>query len=229
MIIGAAAGVVLAIFSVIVEDMHTVVDLILALGGETLILPEGFAFPFQVTGLVVNPILAIAGIVFGLGLIGAWRKTGERTAQWAGLAAILYGVAQGVAAVADIRYARALEALQAGMAVSVLAGPGLWRGISALLLGLTGGLILSALLLIYFRRTENTLGKTGAVIVLITVAIGIVVKTLSLWLYPAALMTVFLLVMALKSVGLVFISGALYQQASIPYNRRSSLINNTGA
>lgn len=97
--------------------------------------------------------------------------------------------------------------------LNLLTSPGWLRGISTLLLDIIGGIILTACMVVYFHRTKNQLGKTGASLAIFAVAFGILAKTMTLWVFPRELMTTFLLLMGLKGLGTVLISGALYEQA----------------
>ncbi len=213
---GAFSGVVFSIFAMLVSDMHTIPDLLLTFiqnDGKQAALPQGIDFPFWVTGAAVSPILVVSIFLFGLGFWGAWKKTGERMAQISAIVAFIYSFAEIAAAFADIQYAKAIQALQVTGDINVLASPGLLRGISALIIGITGGLIMLSCMAIYFHRSKNQIGKTGALVAITSIFIGIIVKTLALWFLPYEMMVAFLLLMGLKSVGLIFISGALYQQA----------------
>jgi len=58
------------------------------------------------------------------------------------------------------------------------------------------------------------MGRTGALPALTTIAAGIFVKTLAMWIWPYELMTAFLLLMCVKSVGLALTSVQLYEQAT---------------
>jgi len=92
--VGAVAGIILSIFSILVSDMHTVPDLILRLAqgsANKIIIPRGLEFPYWVTGIAAGPILVVSIYLFGLGFIGAWKKTGEKTAQISGIVALIYG------------------------------------------------------------------------------------------------------------------------------------------
>lgn len=214
--IGAIAGIVFSVFAMLVSDMHTASDLVLTLFQNTdnqAVLPSGVEFPYWVTGVAASPILVVSIFLFGLGFIGAWKKTGNRMAQISAVAAFIYAAIEVFAGIADIQYARAVELLQITGDLSGLAFPGLLRGISALIIGITGGLIMTSCIAIYLHQSKNRIGKIGALLAIISIFIGILVKTSALWFLPYEMMVAFLLLMGLKSVGIVLISGALYQQA----------------
>ena len=213
---GAVAGIFLSIFAVLISDMHTISDLILTLiqnGDNQVILPNGIEFPYWVTGVAASPILVTSIFLFGIGFIGAWKKTGERMAIISAVVAFIYATTHIFAALADIQYAKAVEILQVSGDLSGLAFPGMLRGVSALIIGITGGFIMTSCMAIYFHRSKNSIGKAGALLALVAIFIGIFVKTLALWFLPYEMMVAFLLLMCLKSVGITFMSGALYQQA----------------
>ena len=208
---------ILAIVSVLVSDMHAVPDLVLTLAQNSanrVILPEGFAFPYWLAGVVGEPILVLSIFAFALGLVGAWRKTGERSAKIASIVAFIYAAERVFWAIADVQYARAVEALLTTGDMTSLTLPGMLKGIIALVDGITAGIILALFLTIYFSRTKTRLGEVGGMLVLIAVSAGIVVKTASLWVWPYQLITAFLLSMVAKSVGIALMSSALYQQAT---------------
>ncbi|MBO3842869.1 MAG: hypothetical protein FGF48_10735, partial [Candidatus Brockarchaeota archaeon] len=87
------------------------------------------------------------------------------------------------------------------------------KGISVLIAGIIGGIVLASFIALYFSRTGVKMGKIGGLLVVITVAVGIPVKALATWILPYVLTGAFLLLMVLKSLGLVFVIIALYQQA----------------
>lgn len=213
---GAIAGIIIAIVAVLLSDMHSVPDLVITLAqgrGNVIVLPEGFTFPYWLAGAVGEPILIISIFVFGLGFIGAWRKIGEKTAKTAGIIAFIYGAERIFEAIATVKYAIDVESVRATGDLTSLIFPGMLKGMSALITGITGGIILASLIAIYFSRTGIKLGKIGGLLVIITVATGILVKTLSLWIWPYGMTAAFLLLMCTKSMGIAFMSIALYQQA----------------
>ena len=214
--IGAVAGIFLFIFAVLISDMHTVSDLVLTLiqnSDNQVVMPNGIEFPYWVTGVAASPVLVKSIFLFGVGFIGAWKKTGERMALISAVVAFIYATTHIFAALADIQYAKAVEILQVSGDLSGLAFPGMLRGVSALIIGITGGFIMTSCMAIYFHRSKNSIGKAGALLSITAIFIGIFVKTLALWFLPYEMMVAFLLLMCLKSVGITFMSGALYQQA----------------
>lgn len=214
---GAIACGIMAIAAVIVSDMHATQDLVIVLAqakGSVFLLPEGSAFPYWLAGLVGEPILITAIYIFGLGFIGAWKKTGEKTAKKAGVLAFIYGTARIFSAIAAALYAMAVESVQVTGDLTKLVFPGMLKGVSVLIAGIIGGIIFASFIALYFSRTGVKLGKIGGMIVVIAVAMGIPVKTLATWILPYVLTGAFLLLMAVKSVGLVFVIIALYQQAA---------------
>ena len=205
----------LAVFSMLVSDMHTIPDLILALPENTAqgaTLPAGIEFPYLITGLLAGPIMVIAISLFGAGFIGAWQITREKLAFFSGIAAFGYGAAAIFAAFADIHYAAAVAALQANGDLNLLTIPGTVRGISALLMGVIGGLVMTICMGLYFRKRGHRTGFVGAALALTAIIAGILVKTLALWFLPYYMMGAFLILMGIKSVGITLMSLALYQQ-----------------
>ncbi|MEM2940934.1 MAG: hypothetical protein QW304_05235 [Thermoproteota archaeon] len=84
--IGAVACGIMAVAALFVSDMHGAQDLVIILAqakGSVFVLPEGSAFPYWLAGVVGEPVLITAIYIFGLGFIGAWKKTGEKTAKTA--------------------------------------------------------------------------------------------------------------------------------------------------
>jgi hypothetical protein len=214
--VGAVAGVFFAICSTLVSDMHTVADLVLDVAknsGAAMKLMRGLEFPFWMTGVVAGPVVAVSAFLFGLGFIGARQRGRDTMATLSAAAAFVYCAAEIFAAVADVHYARAIEGLQIVGDMGRLNGPGTLRGISALAVGVIGGIVMTFFIAMHFQARRIRIGKVGALLALASVLTGILVKTLSLWLWPYELMAAFLVLMGLKSVGIALISGALYQEA----------------
>lgn len=214
---GAISGVVLAVVSVLVSDMHAVPDLIITLAqgkGNTISLPEGFAFPYQLAGAVGEPILIMSILLFGLGFFGAWKKTGRKSAKTASVIAFFYAITRIFEAIITLNYATAVESARTTGDLNILELPGMLLGIGAAFTGITGGIVLASCIAVYFSHVGIKLGKIGGLIVVTAVATGMVTKTLSLWVWPYALTAAFVILMCAKSVGIAFISNSLYRQAS---------------
>lgn len=213
---GALAGVTIAIVGQLVPDLHTVPDLVITLaqsGGNVIVLPEGIAFPYWLAGVVGEPILIVSFLLVGLGFIGAWRKTREKTARIAGIVALIFSAERIFWAIADVSYATAVESVQATGDMTGLVFPGMLKGIAALFGGIIA-VILASFIFVYFSRMGIKLGKVGGLLDVTAVATGIAAKTLTLWIWPHELTAVFVLLMVTKNVGIVFWSGALFQQAA---------------
>ncbi len=213
---GAMAGAIIAVVGTFVGDMHSVPDLVITLAqgrGNVIVLPEGFAFPYWLAGTVGEPILIISIFIFGLGFIGAWRKTGEKTAKIAGIIAFIYSAERIFLAIATVKYAIGVESVRATGDLTSLVFPGMLKGISALVAGVLA-VILASFVSIYFSRMGIKLGKIGGLLLAITVAMGMGIQVaLSLWIWPYGMTAAFLLLMCTHSVGIAFMSIALYQQA----------------
>lgn len=213
---GAIAGVIIAVVAVLSADMHSVPDLVITLAqgrGNVIVLPEGFAFPYWLAGVVGEPILIISIFIFGLGFIGAWRKTGEKTAKTAGIIAFIYSAERIFFAIATVKYAIGVESVRATGDLTSLVFPGMLKAISGLPAGVLA-VILASFVSIYFSRMGIKLGKIGGLLLAITVAMGMGIQVaLSLWIWPYGMTAAFLLLMCTHSVGIAFMSIALYQQA----------------
>ncbi len=213
---GAIAGIVLAVVAVLVSDMHSVPDLVITVAqrrGNMITLPEGLAFPYWVAGAIGEPVLIVSIVIFGLGFLAAWRQTGERAAKAAAIVAFVYAAERIFWMAATLNYAVAVGTVQATSDLSSLALPGMLKGIAALIAGITAGIVMASFLMVYFSRTGIALGKTGGLLVVLAVPVGIVVKTLTLWVWPYEMTVIFMLSMGAKSVGIALMSIALYQQA----------------
>ena len=203
-------GVLAAIVSVLVSDMHTVSDLIIqgAIAQDALI-PLEICFPYQVSGYIGQPLLGVFVIGFGLTWYLLFVKNKKKLVWFASITLIIWGITGFVAAIADILYADAIVSFINDFDSSVLIIPGYIRGISALVIGLLGGVVFTTLALIHFGQNKNNLGITGSVIMIISVIIGIPLKAFSSSHNPALLMGVFLGMMVCKSIGLSLIAIAV--------------------
>lgn len=213
--LGAAGGFALAAFSLVVSDLHAIGDLLLTnlAGGPATAFPLGFSAMYRITAFVGWPLVAIAGALLALGFFSIGRQDGRRSSLVAGGAAGVYAVTSVWAASADARYAAALDLLSVSGDWQVLTAAAWHRGLSAMVIGLVGGIVMTASAALMFRSFSRRTGSAGAVLALAAIGAGIAVKFLAGTVYPVPLTAAFLLLMGLKSVGLCLIGTALLQIA----------------
>ncbi len=187
----------------------------MAIKNDTMI-PIEVCFPYKVSGYIGNPILGIFIIVLGLTFYLLFRKNNNKTTLFASISLIMWGFTGFIAAIGDSLYANAVLKFINGADISVLIVPGYVRGLSALIIGILGGIVFSILTLVNFKKNNNYLGVAGAVIMIISVIIGIIVKTYSIYQNQWLLMGIFLVMMIFKSIGLTLISIAIRKELIHP-------------
>lgn len=220
--IAALAGVFFSVISLLISDLHTVADFLITRvqGGSILTaLPSGLEFLFYFTGCIASPILAVSLIVFGAGFLALYKQNAQHIAFICAVLIFISAVTALFSGFADLRYALAVSSAYAIGATSISIDAGVLRGISALIEGLIAGLALPITLYVFFKRGGNRIGKAGTAITLFGVLIGIAAKYLALWVMPVLMLALFLILMAIKSVGFILISAGLFMQsASNPYS-----------
>jgi hypothetical protein len=215
----AVAGLAMAIVSLLVSALHSMPDVAITLarnGAITSFPPTMLSFPYWVAGTVGDPIVIVTAAVVGIGLLAAARRTGQRTARSAAYGAFCYAGVRAVWAITTILYASALGNLTPGSNLSDLASLALLKGLAGAAVGITGGLVMASFLLLYFARTKVYVGKTGALLIMMSVPFAMLSKASSgfLWTYVMAALS--LILMAVKSIGIGMMSVALWQQAYDP-------------
>lgn len=221
----ALSGVIFSVISLFISDLHTVADFLISrVQGDSVLsaLPAGLEYLFYFTGCIASPILAVSLIVFGVGFLALYKQNAQNIALVCAVLIFISAASALFSGFADLRYALAVSSAYAAGTTSISINAGILRGISALIEGLIAGLALPITLYVFFKRGGNRIGKTGTVITLFGVILGIAVKSLALWVMPVLMLALFLLLMAIKSVGFILISAGLFiQSASNPYSENT--------
>ncbi len=112
-----------------------------------------------------------------------------------------------------INFSRAIQAWPEIQDYSVLTTAGLWKGIGALLGGIVGGFTFSTLITVFFFSIDNTYGKIGGLIVIVSMLIGMPVKILFMSNVSFPVLAVFITSMVVKNFGIVFMGLGLLTES----------------
>jgi hypothetical protein len=220
--IGAIAWGVLAVFAAVIPAFHGLPDLVLInvsrQAGSAVNLPEGFAFPYLLAGVIYEPVLVICIVLFGICFVSIWKTTKEKSAFINLIGIFIYAGTRAFWAWVDINYARAIGALERSGSWEEFASAEMFKGLGAGINGLVG-IGLAVCLTIFFIRSDKdgrrwNVGTVGAIIVAVSVFLSVVTKTLTLWYFPFVLTAMFSVFLTLKSIGLGMMAIAIYQRAS---------------
>lgn len=216
---GAAAGVVAAVFGLTVGDFHVALELV-APSGKPLA-PEAASL-LRITGGLVGPPLVAAGWVFARGLWWSARGSGSRALGAAWVAATAFVVAHAALAVTDLVLAAAIDeaAIVSGAAAvaatASLEAAGAMRGLAALAVAVSGGILLPALLGTWFRRLRHHVGAAASMAVVGCVLVGVAARALAIDPASHAATAIFILAMAGRATAFVAMCAAWYQAARAP-------------
>ena len=216
---GAAAGVVAAVFGLAVGDLHVAVELVAPPGKP--LTPEAAGL-LRITGGLLGPPLVAAAWVFARGLRWSARGSGSRALDAAWIAATAFAVAHAALAVTDLALATAIAAavIAAGAdavdATARLEAAGAMRGLAALAVAVSGGVMLPLLLGTWFRRLRHDVGVAASTAVVGCVLVGVAARVLEIDPAPHAATAVFVVAMAGRTAAFVAMCAAWYQVARAP-------------
>lgn len=205
---------VMAITSVILPVLHAIPDLGVIqsqLTHSPLSLSYETVFSYWIAGVVMEPILMISFSVFGLYFFLEERETHQKIGRFIGGVCVLYILGRIFWAYSTLNYFNIISQHLNTSQLDVLLIPGMLKGISALIGGFFA-IMLTVFLYKYFSVLKDGysfFGRLGALIILISTLTAIVVKTLAMWYFPYAFTILFIIALAIKSIGINFIGIAL--------------------
>jgi hypothetical protein len=216
---GAVAGVVAAVFGLTVGDLHVAVELVAPPGRP--LTPEAASL-LRITGGLLGPPLVAAGWVFARGLRWSARGSESRALDAAWIAATAFAVAHAALAVTDLVLAAAIDAAaiasgaDAADATASLEAAGALRGLAALAVAVSGGVLLPVLLGTWFRRLRHDVGAAASTAVVGCVLVGVAARTLAIDPASHAATAIFVQAMAGRAAAFVAMCAAWYQAARAP-------------
>jgi hypothetical protein len=206
MLIGAMGAFFLAIAATLVSDMHGIGDWFVSskqIRGLPLSPAQIYSAPYSITGFIGEPLLMISIAMFTAGFYGSWLKYHRVISLWVVGVGVLYILERIFWSYVTINFSRAIQAFPEIQDYSVLTTAGLWKGIGALLGGIVGGFAFSTLITVFFFSIDNTYGKIGGLVVIISMLIGMPVKILFMSNVSFPVLAVFITSMVVKNFGIV--------------------------
>jgi hypothetical protein len=200
--IGAVGCTALGIFAQFVADFHGLVSMY----QNTISIPPNI---YLIIGLVGEPILIFSIVMISIGFWGAWEKYEIKLARTLSITFVIYSLERCFWAFSDINFALTLQKYSASHEDVQLAG--MLLGISALIAGITAGIVISSQMALFFYRLKNRLGFNACILIITSMIIGILSKIATMYTLPMILTIVFLISMGGKSIGLGLIGISLYQ------------------
>jgi hypothetical protein len=216
--IGAIGAFFLAVAATLVSDMHGIGDwYISSLQAKKYALNPAsvYSAPYTIAGLFGEPLLIISIALFTIGLYGGWLKYHKPIALVAMVIGILYMFERVFWSYVTINFGKSIQAYLSITDYSVLTQAGFLKGLGALLGGLIGGFGFSIALTIFFTSLRNPYGIAGGLIVIATMLIGMPAKIYFMNHISLPVLTIFMLSMVIKNLGIVFMGIGLLTESLV--------------
>jgi len=200
--IGAVGCITLGVFAQFVSDFHGLVSMY----QNTTSIPTNI---YLIIGFVGEPILIFSILMICIGFWGAWKKYEIKLARTLSIAFLIYSLERCFWAFSDINFALTMQKYNVSHEDVQIAG--MLLGISALLAGITAGIVISSQMALFFHRLKNRLGFNACILIITSMIIGILSKIATMYTLPMILTIVFLISMGGKSIGLGLVGISMYQ------------------
>lgn len=200
--IGAIGCIILGVFAQFVADFHGLVSMY----QNTISIPPNI---YLIIGFVGEPILIFSILMVSIGFRGIWKKYKIKLARVLSISFIIYSLERCFWAFSDINFAFTQQKYSASYENVQFSG--MLLGISALIAGITAGIIISSQMALFFYKLKNRLGFNASILIITSMIIGIFFKIMAMYTFPMILTIVFLISMGAKSIGLCLIGISLYQ------------------
>lgn len=214
--ISAIGAFFLAVAATLVSDMHGIGDwYISSLQAKKYALNPAsiYSTPYTIAGYFGEPLLIISIALFTLGLYGGWLKFHKSIALIAMVIGVLYMFERVFWSYVTINFAKSIQAFPSIDNYSVLTHAGFLKGLGALFGGLIGGFGFSIALTLFFISLRNPYGIAGGFIVIATMLIGMPAKIYFMNHISSLVLTIFMLSMVMKNMGIVFMGIGLLTEA----------------
>ena len=214
--IGALGTFFLATAATLVSDMHGIGDwFVSSLQTRKLALNPApiYSAPYSIAGYFGEPLLILSIAMLTVGLYGSWLKYHKPIALIALVIGILYILERVFWSYVTINFANSIQAHSLISDYSTLMQAGFLKGLGALFGGLIGGFGFSTALTILFFSLRNPYGIAGGLIVLAAMLIGMPAKIYFMDHVSSAVLTVFILSMVVKNIGIVFMGVGLLTES----------------
>lgn len=216
LLIGTIGAFILAVGATLVSDMHGIGDWFIS-SFQKVNVPlnptKSFGAPYLAVGYLGEPLLILSIILFTIGFYGAWLKYHKTIALVIVIVGVLYVLERVFWAYVTINFSHAINSLPVIGDYQVLKNAGFLKGLGALFGGIIGGFLFSTLITIFFFLINNTYGKIGSLIVVISMLVGMPVKILFMNNVSFKLVSIFLLSMVIKNIGIIFMGLGLFAES----------------
>jgi len=216
LLIGTIGAFILAVGATLVSDMHGIGDWFVS-SFQKVNVPlnpaKPFGAPYLAAGYLGEPLLILSIILFTIGFYGAWLKYHKTIALVIVIVGVLYVLERIFWAYVTINFSNAINSLSVIGDYQSLKNAGFLKGLGALFGGIIGGFLFSTLITIFFFLINNTYGKIGSLIVLISMLVGMPVKILFMNNVSFSFVSIFLLSMVIKNIGIIFMGLGLFTES----------------
>jgi len=216
LLIGTIGAFILSVGATLVSDMHGIGDWFIS-SFQKMNVPlnptKPFGAPYSVAGYLGEPLLILSIILFTIGFYGAWLKYHKTIALVIVIVGALYVLERVFWGYVTINFSHAINSLPVIEDYQVLKNAGFLKGLGALFGGIIGGFLFSTLITIFFFLINNTYGKIGSLIVIISMLVGMPVKILFMNNVSFTLVSIFLLSMVIKNIGIIFMGLGLFAES----------------
>ncbi len=216
LLIGTIGAFILAVSATLVSDMHGIGDWFISSfqkANVPLNPTKPFGAPYLAAGYLGEPLLILSIILFTIGFYGAWLKYHKTIALLVVIVGVLYVLERVFWAYVTINFSHAIGSSPVIGDYQVLKNAGFLKGLGALFGGIIGGFLFSTLITIFFFLINNTYGKIGSLIVVISMLVGMPVKILFMNNVSFSFVSIFLLSMAIKNIGIIFMGLGLFTES----------------
>ena len=214
--IGALGAFFLATAATLVSDMHGIGDWFISsfqIRKIALDPASIYAAPYTIAGYFGEPLLIVSVAMLTVGLYGSWLKYHKSIALIALIIGILYILERVFWSYVTINFANSIQMQPAIHDYTTLTQAGYLKGLGALFGGLIGGFGFSTALTIFFFSLRNPYGTAGGLIVITAMLIGMSAKIYFMNNVSATLLTIFIISMVIKNIGIILIGAGLLQEA----------------
>jgi|GEM_PF-765999 len=216
LLIGTIGAFILAVSATLVSDMHGIGDWFISSfqkANVPLNPTKPFGAPYLAAGYLGEPLLILSIILFTIGFYGAWLKYHKTIALLVVIVGALYVLERVFWAYVTINFSHAIGSSPVIGDYQVLKNAGFLKGLGALFGGIIGGFLFSTLITIFFFLINNTYGKIGSLIVVISMLVGMPVKILFMNNVSFSFVSIFLLSMVIKNIGIIFMGLGLFTES----------------
>jgi hypothetical protein len=216
LLIGTIGAFVLAVGATLVSDMHGIGDWFVSLfqkANVPLKPTKTFGAPYLAAGYLGEPLLILSIILFSIGFYGAWLKYHRTLALVIVIVGALYVFERIFWAYVTINFSHTINSLPVIEDYQVLKNAGFLKGLGALFGGIIGGFLFSTLITIFFFLINNTYGKIGGLIVIISMLVGMPAKILFMKNISFRLVSIFFFSMVIKNIGIIFMGLGLFTES----------------